>query len=168
MSQSLFRGGPFTGRHMLIIMVLFFGVVISVNLTLAFFASQSWTGLVVKNSYVASQNFEKDRAERAAQIARDWDAHVSMKDDFLAVELKDGEGRPVERAKVTAELKGVMFDKDDQTVVLPSLPEGGYGLPVDLHAGAWVAKLTVEPRGVEPWEGSYRFTVPPKASRSDG
>ena len=40
----------FTGYHMLAIMVAFFGVVIAVNLTMATFASRSWTGLVVENS----------------------------------------------------------------------------------------------------------------------
>ena len=45
----------FTGFHMLACMIVFFGVIVAVNLTMATLASQSWTGLVVKNSYVASQ-----------------------------------------------------------------------------------------------------------------
>ena len=49
----------FTGRHMLAIMLAFFGTIIAVNLVMAIFASRSWTGLVVKNSYVASQEFNE-------------------------------------------------------------------------------------------------------------
>ncbi len=168
MTQSLFRGGPFTGRHMLIIMIAFFAVVIGVNLTLAVFASKSWTGLVVKNSYVASQDFEKNRAEHAAQIARGWQARIAVEKGFLHLALKDDAGDPIERAEVTAALKGVMFDRDDQIVTLPALPNGGYGLPVKLHAGNWIAELHVEPRGVEPWDGAVRFAVPAGAVGSNG
>ncbi|HLA02420.1 MAG TPA: FixH family protein, partial [Aestuariivirga sp.] len=43
----------FTGWHMAAITISFFAVIIAVNLTLAVFASSSWSGLVVANSYVA-------------------------------------------------------------------------------------------------------------------
>ena len=59
----------FTGRHMLLVMVAFFGVTITVNLVLAFFATSSWTGLIVKNSYVASQEYNEKLAEARAQDA---------------------------------------------------------------------------------------------------
>jgi nitrogen fixation protein FixH len=49
----------FTGRHMLMIMLAFFGVIITVNVVMARFAMTSWTGLVVENSYVASQQFNE-------------------------------------------------------------------------------------------------------------
>ncbi|MCP1198658.1 FixH family protein [Notoacmeibacter sp. MSK16QG-6] len=160
MNHSLFRGGPFTGRHMLMIMIAFFGVVISVNLTLAFFASKSWTGLVVQNSYVASQNFEKERVRQAAQMARGWQIGANVEDGFLTVTLKDGDGKSIERAAVTASLSGVMYDRDDQTVELPALARGGYGREVQLHAGEWIAELTVDARGLDPWQGSVRFSVP--------
>lgn len=52
----------FTGRHMLAIMLAFFGVIIAVNGVMATFATRSWSGLVVENTYVASQQFN----ERAA------------------------------------------------------------------------------------------------------
>ena len=57
MTKKIDKQGEFTGRHMAIIMVAFFGVIIAVNLTMATLASRSWTGLVVKNSYVESQKF---------------------------------------------------------------------------------------------------------------
>ncbi len=48
----------FTGHHMLIVMLAFFGaVMIAANLTMASFASRSWSGLEVPNSYVASQEY---------------------------------------------------------------------------------------------------------------
>lgn len=61
--------GKFTGKHMALVFVGGFGVVIAVNLIMATFAVGSFHGTVVDNSYVASQKFngwldeaEKDRA----------------------------------------------------------------------------------------------------------
>ncbi|MCB1446634.1 MAG: FixH family protein [Rhizobiaceae bacterium] len=57
----------FTGWHMLFAMVAFFGTVITVNLIMAYLANSSWSGMLSKNTYVASQEFNKNAAR-----AREW------------------------------------------------------------------------------------------------
>jgi nitrogen fixation protein FixH len=47
----------FTGWHFTAIIVGFFGVVIAVNITMAMFAARTFGGVVVENSYVASQEY---------------------------------------------------------------------------------------------------------------
>ena len=59
----------FTGWHMLAIMLAFFGTIITVNFTMAYLATSSWSGLVVKNTYVASQQFN-GKTEAIRQAAR--------------------------------------------------------------------------------------------------
>ena len=56
-TQNKDQGFVFTGWHMLAIMIMFFGTIITVNLIMAWNASHSWSGLVVQNTYVASQQF---------------------------------------------------------------------------------------------------------------
>ncbi|MBX4975304.1 cation transporter, partial [Rhizobium lentis] len=56
----------FTGLHMLLATSAFFAVVIAVNVTMAFYASSSWSGLVVENTYVASQEFNRKAAAMKA------------------------------------------------------------------------------------------------------
>ncbi|MEL7345657.1 MAG: FixH family protein, partial [Pseudomonadota bacterium] len=46
-----------TGWHVFGMFALAFGIIISVNMTLAFQAVRTFPGLEVKNSYVASQAF---------------------------------------------------------------------------------------------------------------
>ena len=58
------------GWHVALWFSMAFGVIIAVNLTLAFNAVRTFPGLEVKNSYVASQSFD---ADRAAQNALGWD-----------------------------------------------------------------------------------------------
>ena len=70
---------PFTGRHMLFAMLAFFGVIIAVNLTMAAFATKSWTGLVVKNSYVASQAFNRELEQAKVQAARGWTGDITYR-----------------------------------------------------------------------------------------
>src|SRR3546814_20687118 len=59
----------FTGWHMLGAMLLFFGIVISVNLYMAWQATRSWSGLVVENTYIASQEFNGKVADAKALAA---------------------------------------------------------------------------------------------------
>ncbi len=67
-----------------------FGVIIAVNLTLAFQAVRTFPGLEVKNSYVASQSFD---ADRDAQEALGWVVSADVDHDLLKlVILQDGTG----------------------------------------------------------------------------
>lgn len=71
------RTSPFTGRHMAAICVVGFGVVIAVNLTMATLASTTFGGVVVENSYLASQDFNRwlDEAAKEKALAGRITAH---------------------------------------------------------------------------------------------
>ena len=75
MSRSVAR--PFTGRHMAAIMIAFFGVVITVNVVMARFASSTFGGVVVDNSYVASQHFNRWLDEASAERQLGWHATIT-------------------------------------------------------------------------------------------
>ena len=158
MSEFL-RMEKFTGWHMLALMVLFFGVVISVNLTLAWYANSSWTGLVVKNSYVASQHFNEDQVERRRQIALGWQSEIEYDGGVLAVRLSDADGKPLALERVEAVVGRPAFEADDRTVVL--LPAGGgvYRGETQLAAGIWQADLKVAETPEKTWQHAIRFTV---------
>lgn len=81
-----------TGRHVLLMFVAGFGVIIAVNLVLAFSAVRTFPGLEVRNSYVASQKFD---ADRAAQEALDWTSALEYDGRMLTLSIRDASG-PVE------------------------------------------------------------------------
>lgn len=90
--MSLSTRKPFTGYHMTAIMVAFFGVVIAVNLVMARFAIGTFSGTVVDNSYVASQQYNGWLRAARAQSALGWTTRLSLDADRspqLAVR-KDG------------------------------------------------------------------------------
>lgn len=68
----------FTGRHMAIIIIAFFSVVIAVNLVMARFAIGTFGGTVVDNSYVASQKFNGWLEQARAQDALGWQSSVVL------------------------------------------------------------------------------------------
>jgi nitrogen fixation protein FixH len=71
----------FTGRHMWMVMTGFFGLVIAVNFTMAWFASSTFGGSVVENSYVASQKFNGWLEAARTQEKLGWTAHLALDGD---------------------------------------------------------------------------------------
>lgn len=131
------RTREFTGRHMLMVFCGAFGVIISVNLALAYNAVKTFPGLEVKNSYVASQEFD---LRRDAQQALGWSFYASAQEDQVTLEISDAEGNPVEVAKLTATLGRATHVKDDQQ---PDFKFNGtaYVAPADLGPGNWNIRM---------------------------
>jgi nitrogen fixation protein FixH len=78
------------GWHVFATFFAAFSVIIGVNLTLAFNAIKTFPGLEVKNSYVASQAFDSDRA---AQLALNWDVSATLQGDILTLKIiESGKG----------------------------------------------------------------------------
>lgn len=130
-----------TGRHVLLIAIAFFGVIISVNVYMMTQAIGGFPGLVVKNGYVASQTWDKDRQ---AQLALGWTAAVSTAGNALHAAYTDAEGRALGGLVVTAVVGRPATLADDRTVTLmpePAQP-GVYVLDTPLSEGMWRVELT--------------------------
>lgn len=131
----------FTGWHMLAIMVAFFGVIIAVNVTMAVLAGRTWTGLVVKNSYVASQSFNRDLQTAAAQHARGWQSRLAYRDGVVSLELKDRKGAPVALGDLTLHLGRPAFEQADRDLVLAHRGDGRYSARIALDPGIWSLRI---------------------------
>jgi len=149
----------FTGWHMITVMVLFFGTIITVNLIMAWHATHSWTGLVVKNSYVASQHFNENTAKRRAEIAMGWHTEITYDNGFIAIELEDRNGAPIQDAIVTAKLGRPAFEADDRIAQFNEDAQGHYAAPAALSTGVWMADFTVTTADGKVWTKPYRFFV---------
>lgn len=95
-SSSGPRRGEFTGKHMWLVVIAFFGTIIAVNITMAVVSATSWTGLVVENSYVASQEFDDRRAAHQAQLDAGWTSRLSYAGATALLSVTDGTGQPVD------------------------------------------------------------------------
>ncbi|NIR44609.1 MAG: cytochrome oxidase, partial [Gemmatimonadetes bacterium] len=96
MIRRIFRPERFTGWHMVGVLGLFFGTIIAVNAVLAILASGSWSGLVVKNTYVASQEYNEKLAAADRQAARGWSGSFEYGEaGRIVFTLVDRDGEPV-------------------------------------------------------------------------
>lgn len=132
----------FTGKHMALIMVAFFGVIIAVNLTMARLATTSWTGLVVKNSYVASQHFNDELIQAQAQREAGLFSDLAYKDGMLTFMLKDETGAPLVGTDLVAEIGRPAFEQADTVLALVPVGDTLHQLPLSLEPGVWAVKIT--------------------------
>jgi nitrogen fixation protein FixH len=113
-----------------------FAVIIGVNLTLAFKAVTTFPGLEVRNSYVASQSFDTDRA---AQLALGWDVSATLDGDMLSLTILQN-GQPIAPAIEEATLGRATNVAFDQT---PNFAFDGSTLRAQVAAGTgnWNLRL---------------------------
>lgn len=130
----------FTGRHMAAIMVGFFGVIIAVNFTMARYATSTFGGIVVENSYVASQEFNGWLDTARKQRALGWDAVTTWRpDNRLAVRLT---GVP-DGAKVSATARHPLGRLHDREIAFVATGSGRFLSTEDLPDGRWTLRLEV-------------------------
>lgn len=134
------REKPITGWHIAAIFVGGFSVIVAVNLTLAYSAISTFPGLEVKNSYVASQQFDRSKE---AQEALGWTVKAQAEDGMVALSVTDQAGAPVELASLDATLGRATHVQDDQK---PDFTFDGrsYVAPVELAAGNWNIRLVAQ------------------------
>ncbi len=166
MGKDMDKPKEFTGRHMLMIMVAFFGVIIAVNLTMAILANTSWTGLVVKNSYVESQHFNTKLAESRAQAALKWQGTLSSGSNGLQFVLRKPDGQFVNADMVSVTFRRPATEALDQKYVLASMGEGKFVWGDKLRKGAWTAEIkaeiTTEGEKSTRWHMTYNILVDKK------
>lgn len=139
-------GGQITGRHVLVGFVAAFGLIIGVNLVLAWSAVKTFPGLEVSNSYVASQEFD---VRRAAQEALGWNVRADHAEGQLRLSIVDAAGAPVVVQSLTATVGRATHVYDDQE---PDFAFDGaaYVAPVVLGDGNWnIRMLAVAQNGTE-------------------
>lgn len=152
------KKGQFTGWHMLAIMVAFFTVIIAVNLTMAFFARSSWTGMVVDNTYIASQQFNEKAAEGRAQAALGWRSELTIADGMVRYRLTDGAGDMVAATRVTATFRRPAHASDDRDIVLTRQADASFSAAVELGDGPWIVEVESEAGLDRPYRDVRRVT----------
>ena len=150
MIRAIFQPKEFTGKHMLGTMVAFFGVIITVNLIMARFAVTTWSGLVVPNTYVASQEFNSRAAESRAIAALGYRIDLESGADGLSIVLTDADGETAFADNLVAQLRRPVGEDQDRELG-------------ELLEGEWIATVTAT-RGDETiYKRGHRFHV-----RADG
>ena len=136
---------PLTGKHVLAITLVAFGVIIGVNVLMAVKAVGTFPGLEVANSYVASQDFDR---ERAAQAALDWTVTPDYDGKELVLAIRDRQGNPAPIKNLQVTVGRPTYVADDQHPQM-TYQGGLYVAPLTLKPGLWNIHLTATA-----WDGT--------------
>jgi nitrogen fixation protein FixH len=143
MTNDFQKSGDFRlkGWHVLAAFIAFFGVIIAVNLTMATLASKSWTGLIVKNSYVASQQYNEKLEAAEAQRKLGWSSKILYKDNHLVIVMQDKAGSVLELDEITVKIGRPAFEQKDQMLNMLALGAGSYVNEIPLKDGEWAIEV---------------------------
>ena len=137
------------GWHVTAMFAGFFGTVIAVNFTMAAFASSTFGGIVVENSYVASQNYNDWLAQAKASKELGWTVSPQ----------RDGNGRLVlltesvpTGAAVSAVARHPVGHQPDIALTFDARLDGRYIAREELPAGRWTLRTTIS-SGDDVWKG---------------
>ncbi|MEM7700933.1 MAG: FixH family protein [Pseudomonadota bacterium] len=134
----------FTGKHMAITMVAGFGIVAAVNFFMAYQAVGGFHGIVVENSYVASQKFNewKDEADRMAALG------------WTATPMREASGHVIvtttgvpEGAALNADLRRPIGTKEFATLTFAPTGDGQFRSLEPVADGRWTLRLSIEAAG---------------------
>ncbi len=139
----------FTGRHMALVFIGGFGVVIAVNLLMASVAVGSFHGTVVDNSYVASQNYNGWLAKAEASRALGWQA----------LPTRRAEGRVVLEtiavpagAAITAEAERPLGTRETASLTFSDQGGGRWLSNEAVAEGRWKLRIAIRAKALE-WAG---------------
>jgi len=132
-----------TGRHVLIAVLAFFGLVIAVNGVFIVLALQSWSGLSTDDAYRRGLTYNETLRQAEAQRALGWQARIDLAPladgrARLSVVFTDRADAPVDGLVVTGQLRRPSREDADRAVALTSQGPGHYSADVGLPLrGQW-------------------------------
>ena len=120
---------------------------------------------MVKNTYVASQEFNRKAQEGRAQAALGWTATLTVRDGAVRFSVADTDGAMKPMQGGTATFRRPVNDVEDTVVTLAAEPDGSLKGPVALADGAWIVEVQAEAGLAHPYRETRRLSVRDGAAR---
>jgi len=150
---------PLRGWHVLMMILLFFGVMISVNATMVTLALRSHPGEDVERSYTQGLNYNETLERRRVQENLGWQARFNLVGNQLLLQVLDREGNPLSGLSLSGQMRHPTRTALDCPISMQSLGEGRYQteLPCALD-GRWLVRLSHQ--SLPPFEVEYELVGP--------
>jgi nitrogen fixation protein FixH len=151
--------GEIKGWHVLVGMVLFFGIVIGVDTLFMVKAYSTFSGEVASNPYEAGLAFNRTLALRQREQALGWTAAVeSPAPGVVALRIRDKAGRPMSVLSLTGTLERPATETGRQVLNFKPAGDGRYLADARLD-GAWDLRATAR-NGRDQFEIETRLVAP--------
>jgi nitrogen fixation protein FixH len=154
-------GFRITGWHVLAGMVLFFTIIISVDVLLMTMAFRSFSGEVASNPYEAGLAYNKTLAEERAQAALGWSTSLQRPSErAVEVTILDRAGRPVSGLAGQVQFERPATRNGSHTLAIKGDSDGIYRATVPEPSGAWDVRFTLSAPDGTPFRVEQRLVWP--------
>jgi nitrogen fixation protein FixH len=143
MSERAWLAKGIEGRHVLIGLVAFFGVMLVANGIFVYYALETFAGGDTSDPYRKGMHYNETLAEAARQDERGWRAELiyGAKTGQLALSLTDKDGQPVSGLHLSATVSRPATDRQDLRASFSEAQAGNYAAELRLAPGQWVVQL---------------------------
>ncbi|MGJ8562560.1 MAG: FixH family protein [Alphaproteobacteria bacterium] len=129
-----------TGWHVIIMLLLFFGLIVSVNTVFLVAAVKSFTGEDVKGSYRTGLEYNQRIEQRATERGLGWTVRANVIQDQttnLIFAISDASSLPLSGLSVEGVLRHPTDRAFDRPVTLQAGTNGTYRASVDIPPANW-------------------------------
>jgi nitrogen fixation protein FixH len=146
------------GRHVLMGLIGFFGVMLLANGLFLYFAVATFSGGDTSNAYRKGLNYNETLEAAERQAERGWQTEVQYDDKSGRLQLSflDKTAAPVTGLDVGAEISRPATNREDRSVRLKEVSHGVYAADVALTPGLWVISIASREAGTAR-AASYRW-----------
>jgi nitrogen fixation protein FixH len=137
--------GRITGKHVLAVLLGFFGIMLAVNMAFLFFAVSTFNGGEGGKAYQAGLAYNETIAAAREQDLLGWshDIQADMGGE-VRVTLRDKNGAPVRMVALGGEIARPVAEKFTRALVFKEIEPGIYSASTGpLDAGNWMVTLAV-------------------------
>ncbi|MGF1628799.1 MAG: FixH family protein [Kiloniellaceae bacterium] len=137
------NGRTITGKHVLLAMLGFFGIVVAVNMVFVYLAIDTFTGVTTANPYKEGLAYNQVLAARDAQRGLGWQGAVNAATsgagkERITVSLSDAAGSPLSGLQLDGSLRRPTHEGLDQPLAWRETAPGSYQAEVALpERGNW-------------------------------
>ena len=133
------------GRHVLMMLVAFFGVIIAVNTIFITKAVSSFSGEDVKRSYRQGLEYNKTIQARSEQASLGWNVTANVVSSpetgqRFIIRMSDEKNMPIENLMISGVFKRPTNLAKDEEVSFSERGQGIYEAQINLPKGQWHLK----------------------------
>ena len=132
------------GWHVLVTLLVFFGVMFAVNGLFLYYALDTFSGIDTKDAYRKGIAYNQTLEEGRRYDRLGWQSKLIAKGANLELTLTSEDGTPVRGKKITGKVGRPSTDKFDHPVTFTDKGDGIYVADnVNLAAGGWIVSADV-------------------------
>ncbi len=147
MSETMSKQKELTGRHVLMMLLAFFGILIAVNIYFAVVAVQTFRGEDVKRSYRQGLEYNQTISAREVQSHLGWTVKANLVSETgdektIVVQFTDADQTTLDGLDVEGVLRHPTDLGEDKAILFLPRGNGRYSVEVDGLIGQWKLRAT--------------------------